>query len=87
MTPTGRRATAPNANTAAAADVTALELLAWSAYVETGSMRLAAKRLGVHEITVRKRIAALRDSYNVRNNVQLAIAIERDSTDVRPLSA
>lgn len=60
---------------------------AWDAYLETGSMRLAAVKLGVHEITVRKRIAALRESHNVKNNVQLAIAIERERTPVRPMTA
>lgn len=64
-----------------------LEQDAWAAYVETGSMRGAAAKLGIHEITVRKRIAVLRDIYGVRTNVQLAIAIERERTSVRPLSA
>jgi len=40
-------------------------------------MRKAAARLGCHEITVRKRIAALRDVYGVQTNVQLADAIAR----------
>jgi len=57
---------------------TARQLDAWSAYVETGSMKGAAARLGVHDITVRKRIAELRDVYGVRTNVQLAVAIERN---------
>ena len=51
---------------------------AWLAYLATGSMRRAAKSLGIHEITVRKRIAALRETYNVQTNAQLAVAIERD---------
>jgi DNA-binding NarL/FixJ family response regulator len=53
------------------------ELQAWEAYLNTGSMRLAARRLGVHEVTVRKRIAALKDRYDVRSTAQLAVAIER----------
>ena len=53
------------------------QLAAWTAYLETGSMRKAAARLGCHEITVRKRIAALRDVYGVQTNVQLADAIAR----------
>jgi hypothetical protein len=62
-------------------DPTARELevlAAWEAYLEAGSMREAARTLGCHEITVRKRIAVLRDWYNVRTNAQLAVAIERD---------
>jgi len=55
-----------------------VEMEAWRAYLETGSMRIAAHRLGVHEITVRKRIAVLRDRYDVQTNAQLAVAIERD---------
>ena len=54
------------------------ELAAWNAYLATGSMRRAAAYLGVHEITVRKRIGALRDRYDVRTNVHLALAIERE---------
>lgn len=54
------------------------QLDAWDAYLETGSMRRAADRLGIHEITVRKRIAELRQVYDVRTNVQLAVAIERE---------
>jgi DNA-binding transcriptional LysR family regulator len=54
------------------------QLDAWAAYVDTGSMKAAAERVGVHEITVRKRIAELRDVYGVRTNVQLAVAIERN---------
>jgi len=50
----------------------------WDAYLATGSMRKAAAKLGIHEITVRKRIAALRDSYGVQTNVQLAVALERE---------
>ena len=64
-----------------------LEMAAWEAYLAVGSMRKAAERLGVHEITVRKRIAMLRATYNVTNNLQLAIAIDRERTGVRPLSA
>ncbi len=54
------------------------QLDAWDAYLEMGSMREAAARLGVHEITVRKRIAELRQVYEVRTNVQLAVLIERE---------
>lgn len=54
------------------------QLAAWYAYLDTGSMKAAAERLGVHEITVRKRIDELRDVFNVRTNVQLAVAIERN---------
>lgn len=53
------------------------ELIAWRTYLETGSMRAAAVRLGVHEITVRKRIAALRETYDVRTNAQLADLLAR----------
>jgi DNA-binding transcriptional LysR family regulator len=53
------------------------QLEAWLAYVATGSMKAAANLLGIHDITVRKRISELRDVYGVRTNVQLAIAIER----------
>ena len=61
-----------------------VELDAWAAYLETGSMREAARRLGVHEVTVKKRIGVLRDLYGVRTNAQLAVAIERagDATKV-----
>jgi hypothetical protein len=58
-------------------EATSRQLEAWEAYVATGGMKAAADRLGIHEITVRKRIAELRDVYDVRTNVQLAIAIER----------
>ena len=50
---------------------------AWRTYLKTGSMREAARRLGIHEITVRKRIAALRDTYDVRTNAQLADVLAR----------
>jgi DNA-binding transcriptional LysR family regulator len=53
------------------------ELEAWEAYLNTSSMRLAARRLGVHEVTVRKRIAALKDRYNVTTTAQLALVLER----------
>jgi DNA-binding CsgD family transcriptional regulator len=53
------------------------ELAAWTAYLNTGSMRRAAQQLGVHEVTVRKRIAALKDRYNVTTTAQLALVLER----------
>jgi DNA-binding transcriptional LysR family regulator len=56
---------------------TAAELAAWDTYLKTGSMKRAAVKLGVHEITVRKRIAALRDLYNVTTNAQLADVLAR----------
>jgi hypothetical protein len=58
-------------------DPTEHEIEAWKAYLRAGSMRRAALELGVHEITVRKRIAALRDLYNVRTNAQLADVLAR----------
>jgi hypothetical protein len=54
-----------------------LGMEAWRAYLETGSMREAARRVGVHEITIRKRIAVLRDIHNVRTNAQLADVLAR----------
>jgi DNA-binding NarL/FixJ family response regulator len=62
----------------AMSEPTPRQLAAWEAYVASGSMKAAADRLQIHEITVRKRIAELRDVYGVRTNVQLAIAIERE---------
>jgi DNA-binding CsgD family transcriptional regulator len=56
---------------------TEVAMQSWTAYLELGSMKAAAARLGIHEITVRKRIAALRDMYGVKTNVQLAVALER----------
>ena len=53
------------------------ELRTWNAYLETGSMKAAAHRLGCHEITVRKHIGTLRREYGVQTNAQLAIALER----------
>jgi DNA-binding CsgD family transcriptional regulator len=53
-------------------------LEAWRAYLAAGSMKEAAARLGIHEVTVRKRIATLRDIYGVDTTAQLAVAIERD---------
>lgn len=53
------------------------ELQSWRAYLETGSMKRAAAKLGIHEITVRKHIAVLRETYGVVTNAQLAVAIER----------
>jgi predicted ArsR family transcriptional regulator len=50
---------------------------AWRAYLDTGSMKAAAARLGIHEITVRKRIAVLREMYDVRTNAQLADVLAR----------
>lgn len=57
---------------------TPLQRETWEAYFVAGSARAAARVLGVHEITVRNRLAALRDVYGVRTNVQLAAAIERE---------
>lgn len=54
------------------------ELQSWRAYLETGSMRKAAAKLGIHEITVRKHIAVLRETYDVQTNAQLAVALERE---------
>lgn len=51
---------------------------AWMVYLETGRMRDAATRLHVHEVTVRKRIAELRDRYGVRTNAQLADVLARE---------
>lgn len=53
------------------------ELDSWAAYLATGSMRKAADRLGIHEVTVRKHIAALRQFYDVSTNAQLADQIAR----------
>lgn len=53
------------------------ENAAWQAYLKAGSMREAARALGVHEVTVRKRIAALRDVHGVHTNAQLADALAR----------
>lgn len=53
------------------------EIVAWAAYLASGSMKAAALELGVHEITIRKRIGALRDRYNVRTNAQLADLLAR----------
>lgn len=67
----------PNHTARSVSEPTPKQLAAWRAYVDGGSMKAAAHLLGVHEITVRKRIAELRDVYGVRTNVQLAVAIER----------
>lgn len=53
------------------------ELASWRAYLETGSVKAAAHRLGVHEQTVKKHLAALRVRYGVRTNAQLADAMAR----------
>lgn len=52
-------------------------LRSWRAYLETGSMKKAGARLGIHDITVRRHIAVLRETYGVKTNVQLAVALER----------
>ena len=56
---------------------TDVELLTWRIYLGSDSMRAAALKLGVHEVTVRKRIAALRETYDVRTNAQLADVLAR----------
>ena len=40
-------------------------------------MRKAAARLGIHEITIRKHIAVLRETYGVATNAQLADVLAR----------
>lgn len=57
---------------------TAIQVATWDAYFREGSCRKAAAILGIHEVTVRKRLADLRDVYGVRTNVQLSAAIERE---------
>jgi DNA-binding transcriptional LysR family regulator len=52
-------------------------LKSWRAYLETGSMKKAAAQLGLHDITVRRHIAVLRETYGVKTNVQLAVVLER----------
>jgi DNA-binding CsgD family transcriptional regulator len=54
------------------------ELASWRAYLETGSMKAAAHRLGVHEQTVKQHLARLRRQYRVTTNAQLAVALERE---------
>jgi len=53
------------------------ELRSFAAYLETGSVKAAAHKLGVHEQTVKKHLARLRARYGVRTNAQLADAIAR----------
>lgn len=54
------------------------ELSSWQAYLAAGSMRKAARRLGVHEVTVAKHIAVLRQAYGVQTNAQLADRLARE---------
>ena len=47
------------------------DLEAWYAYRTLGSSKKAGKALGVHEVTIRKRISALRDIFDARDNIEL----------------
>ena len=53
------------------------ELASWKAYLETGSMKAAAHKLGVHEQTVKQHLAKLRREFRVTTNAQLADALAR----------
>jgi DNA-binding CsgD family transcriptional regulator len=58
-------------------DLELRELETWAAYLETGSYRMTALRLGVHEQTVKRHIGMLKDVYGVKTNAQLAVILER----------
>lgn len=51
------------------------ELASWEAYLETGSLRMAAIMLGVHEQTVKRHLSLLKEEFGVRTLAQLAHAI------------
>lgn len=54
------------------------DLIAWRAYLETGSYREAGRLLGWHADTIRRHISLLKAEYRVRTTAQLAVALERD---------
>ena len=56
----------------------ARELASWRAYLETGSERAAAARLGVHVQTVKRHLALLKAEYRVRTLAQLADVLARE---------
>jgi DNA-binding NarL/FixJ family response regulator len=51
------------------------ELDSLRAYIETGSVREAARSLGVHEQTVKRHLANVRSRLGVRTNAQAALAL------------
>lgn len=51
------------------------EIRSWKAYLETGSYREAARRLHVHEDTVRRHVALLKAEHGVKTTAQLAVAL------------
>lgn len=53
------------------------ELRSWEAYLETGSYRDAARRLHVHEDTIRRHVAMLKAEHCVKTTAQLAAVLER----------
>lgn len=55
--------------------MTPRELASWDAYLETGSIRAAAERLGIHDQTVKRHLSLLKDEYGVRTLAQLARAL------------
>jgi len=63
----------PQADGAVTADQpTATDMDAWRAYLDTGSVREAARRLGVHEQTVKRHLSAIRSRLGVKTNAQAA---------------
>jgi DNA-binding CsgD family transcriptional regulator len=53
------------------------ERRSWEAYLETGSYREAGRRLGIHEDTVRRHVASLKDQHGVKTTAQLAVRLAR----------
>jgi DNA-binding NarL/FixJ family response regulator len=50
---------------------------AWNAYMDAGSVRDAARRLGVHEQTVKRHLSAIRSRLGVKTNAQAALILAR----------
>lgn len=53
------------------------ELLTWKTYLETGSERKAAAKLGIHVQTVKRHIELLKAEQRVKTLAQLADALAR----------
>jgi DNA-binding NarL/FixJ family response regulator len=51
------------------------EQRSWEAYIATGSVKRAAKQLGVHEQTIKRHLSAIRSRLGVETNVQAAVLL------------
>lgn len=56
---------------------TPADMDAWNAYMDAGSVRDAARRLGVHEQTVKRHLSAIRSRLGVKTNAQAALILAR----------